>query len=258
MRKLIISALIAFLTTKSVAQQPAYYHNYLYTTGFSAFSGESLVLYGVTAALDNSVKRDSLEHQMNRYKYAYPSATIKVVISTDTSIYTQINKIQNFQISHEVSFDGYNLEREFWNGAGTAAQYYTWLRLIKNRLGSVECYLGTFTQTQSDSITKYVSSINLHYYFTIAKWSGQYCMDNDKSRLTYLARSAYKNSKYITIHPLFANNEKSNFDTGFQTQLLDSAIEYCTASWSSAYSSRTFSYKDRLVIGNIIIYKKKP
>ena len=76
-------------------------------------SGEDITCYGITAAVQNSVKRDSLALQMTRYRAIYPNAKIAVVISTDTSIYTNVQRIKNFETLKSVTFDAYNLEREF-------------------------------------------------------------------------------------------------------------------------------------------------
>jgi len=240
-----------------------YYYKYdNLTSTFSDMSGQDITSYGITSALGNSVKRDSLSRHIKRYRAKYPEATIKVVISTDTSIYTVINNIKNFEKNYNVKFDGYNLEREFWNGAGTFAQWQSWIILIKQRLGSVEAYLGKFSQAQSDSIIKYCDKINLHNYYTIDKWSGKFCLDNDNSRIKYLATSAYRKSLKTPgftyeVVLLVANNEKENPE-GFQTKLLKGdVLPYCFQSYKTALDASTISYKNKLIVQSIQVYKKQ-
>ena len=256
--KKLLTYLFIIISYCSFAQEKiGYYYNYNNLTDrFQDMSGQDITSYGITAALDNSVKRDSLSKQMKRYKAKYPTASIKVVISTDTSIYTQVNKIKNFQTNYGVNFDGYNLEREFWNGAGTFTQWLQWCRIIKSRLGSVEAYLGKFTQSQADSIVYNVGKIYLHNYYNIDRWSGKYCFDNDNSRVKYLAKSANKQGKVYEVYLLLANNEQSN-TLGFQTEYLTGeAINYCWQSYQKAYTNYSMSYKLNLLIKSIMIYKK--
>jgi len=248
-----------------------YYYSYDYQTAtFSDMTGQDLTCYGITAAVQNSVKRDSLALQMARYRALYPSAKITCVISTDTSIYTHVHNIKNFETLKSTTFDAYNLEREYWNGAGTFTQWCQWLRIIKREFGSVEAYLGKLVplptnklvtgQIQADSIVKICRKIYLHNYYTIDKWSGKYCLDNDNSRMKYLAYAAYKNPDYnnstFEVIPLIANNEQGN-GTGFQTSYLDGeAVVYCYQSYRKALINSSIQYKTKLLVQSIQVYKK--
>jgi len=257
----LLLACLAFTILTTAQTRTGYYYNYDYQTAtFSDMAGQDLTCYGITAAVQNSVKRDSLKLQMARYRALYPSAKITAVISTDTSIYTHVHNIKNFETLKSITFDGYNLEREYWNGAGTFAQWCAWLRIIKNQLGSVEAYLGKLNQVQADSIVKICRKIYLHNYYTIDKWSGKYCLDNDNSRMKYLAYATYKNPAYnnttFEVIPLIANNEQGN-GTGFQTSYLtDAAVIYCYQSYRKALTNSSIQYKTKLLVQSIQVYKK--
>lgn len=254
----LLTVLLLSIFTAPAQERVGYYYNYQYQTDrFQDMTGQDITSYGISAALDNSVKRDSLAKQMKRYRLKYPTATIKCVI-TDTATVT---KIINFQNSKSVTFDGYNLEREFWNGTGTFAQWQTYVIYIKQRLGSVEAYLGRFSQSQADSIVKYCDRIYLHNYYNIDRWSGKYCIDNDVNRVKYLAKAANRwnngQGKVFEVLLLLANNEQSN-TLGFQTEYLSNpgAITYCWQSYQQAYTNYSIPYKLNLLIKSVMIYKK--
>jgi hypothetical protein len=257
---LTILGMLFSLASMQAQERTSYYYNYDYLTNrFQDMRGEDLVCYSITSHMTNSVKRDSLRKQIVRYKTQYPNSKITVVFASgvkDTNIYTQVTRIKDFETANSLKFDGYNFEREYWNGVGTFNQWCSWLRLIKQRLGSCEAYLGSLTQLQSDSIVTICNRIYLHNYYTNDKWSGKYCIDNDNKRLKYIANSAYHQQKVFEVLPLLANNEQSN-PTGFQTSyLIGDAIAYCYHSYKKAFDNAPIQYKNQLNIRSVVIYKK--
>lgn len=271
MKKLILLAITALLFTGCAIAAPrvAYYKTSIsdhilrksYRDSLKVlYAGKDFYPYGCTAALQNAAKRDSLGKFIKDYRTTYPNAKVVCIIATDTSIYGILHNIKTYKDGHDSvsQFTGYNLEWEYWrSGAGiTFDQWQTRLKLIKSRLGSVECYIGYVkVYAQIDTMVKYCTRIlpanyadsTVNSYTKLYNWFKV----NDRDRMRNIAAACTRQGKTIEAFPIF--NNKSAYEGGYITAAGEANI---FKAWTSAYNSRSIPGRSKVNANGYVIYVK--